>query len=116
MLREERAKGLSYDSTADLLVVTTGSDGAGSGSDKPFGHPKSVPLQLLLDAAGHLVGIDLGGEGMSRLVVMLGAHENVADTRNVVGMVHLGDDGLPSAIVISNARRVARAAEKNPYL
>lgn len=119
MLREERATGISYDSAADLLTVVVFVDaGAVEGKATQAGqsHPKSAAVVLLLDAKGHLVGVDLGGEGMSRHVVMLGAHEDVAEQRNVTAMVHFADNGSPSAIVISNARRVARAAEKNPYL
>ncbi len=36
--------------------------------------------QLLLDAAGRLVGVDLGGAGFSRVAVMIGAHEDVDST------------------------------------
>ena len=38
--------------------------------------------QLLLDASGKLVGIDLGGAGFDRVAIMIGAHEAVAQTRN----------------------------------
>jgi len=34
--------------------------------------------QLLLDASGKLVGIDLGGAGFDRVAIMIGAHETVA--------------------------------------
>jgi hypothetical protein len=36
---------------------------------------------LLLDDRGRLVGVDLGGPGLERVAVMLGAHEDVASTR-----------------------------------
>ncbi len=38
--------------------------------------------QLLLDASGKLVGVDLGGAGFDRVAIMIGAHESVAQTRN----------------------------------
>lgn len=37
--------------------------------------------QLLLDARGKLVGVDLGGSGFERVAIMIGAHESVAQTR-----------------------------------
>jgi hypothetical protein len=36
--------------------------------------------QLLLDARGKLVGVDLGGDGFDRVAIMIGAHESVAKT------------------------------------
>lgn len=120
MLREERPKGLSYDSTGDLLTVDLAGDlagdFAGDSARSAKSHPKSVRVTLLLDAAGHLVGVDLGGDGAQRLVVMLGRHEDVSETREVTAMVHFDGSSAPSAIVISNARRVALANEKNPYI
>jgi hypothetical protein len=112
VLREERATGLRYDSAADLLTVDLVADYA----DGAKSHPKSAHVVLLLDARGHLVGVDLGGDAATRLVVMLGKHEDVAETRAVTAMVHFGTANAPSAIAISNARRVARANEKNPYV
>ncbi len=43
--------------------------------------PAVGSAQLLLDAQGRLVGVDLGGEGFGRVVVMLGPHEAVASQR-----------------------------------
>ena len=40
--------------------------------------PKVGDAQVLLDAAGKLVGIDLGGSGFDRVAIMIGAHESVA--------------------------------------
>jgi hypothetical protein len=40
--------------------------------------PAIGSAQVLLDAHGKLVGVDLGGDGFGRVVVMLGAHEDVA--------------------------------------
>jgi len=40
--------------------------------------PKVGDAQVLLDAAGKLVGVDLGGAGFDRVAIMVGAHESVA--------------------------------------
>ena len=40
--------------------------------------PKVGDAQVLLDASGKLVGIDLGGGGFDRVAIMIGAHESVA--------------------------------------
>lgn len=40
--------------------------------------PKIGDAQVLLDAAGKLVGVDLGGAGFDRVAIMVGAHESVA--------------------------------------
>lgn len=42
--------------------------------------PKTGAVQVLLDSAGKLVGIDLGGSGFDRVAIMIGAHESVART------------------------------------
>ena len=44
--------------------------------------PKIGDAQLLLDASGKLVGVDLGGGGFDRVAIMLGAHESVARTES----------------------------------
>jgi hypothetical protein len=46
--------------------------------------------QLLLDARGKLVGVDLGGEGFGRVVVMIGANEDVAEQRPAKVVVAAG--------------------------
>jgi hypothetical protein len=43
--------------------------------------PAVGTAQLLLDADGKLVGVDLGGPGFSRVAIMIGAHEDVAAQR-----------------------------------
>jgi hypothetical protein len=116
VLREERAKGLTYDSQADVLTVDLAVKLERDPAQAAKSHPKSARVTLLLDARGHLVGVDMGGDGPSRLIVMLGKHEDVSETREVTAMVHFESSGAPGAIAISNARRVALANEKNPYL
>jgi hypothetical protein len=116
VLREERPKGLSYDSIGDLLTIDMQGNLPRDSPQTGKSHPKSAKVTLLLDSGGHLVGVDLGGDGARRLVVMLGRHEDVSETREVSAMVHFDGSDAPCAIVISNARRVALANEKNPYI
>jgi len=40
--------------------------------------PKIGDAQVLLDASGKLVGVDLGGAGFDRVAIMIGAHESVS--------------------------------------
>jgi hypothetical protein len=40
--------------------------------------PKVGDVQVLLDAEGKLVGVDLGGAGFDRVAIMVGSHESVA--------------------------------------
>jgi hypothetical protein len=87
MLNERRAK-VSQDKTSGIsrLDVEDAGPAAGDALD--------TPVTLLLDAHGELVGVDLGGEGLERMVVMVGAHENVAVTREAtVGLVRDADGG-----------------------
>jgi hypothetical protein len=55
------------------------------GQDCVIGFEGDAPAigspQLLLDARGKLVGVDLGGAGFGRVAIMIGAHEDVASTR-----------------------------------
>jgi len=69
--------------------------------------PSAAQAVLLLDAAGHLVGVDLGGEGFGRTVVMLGPHEAVASQRGSTVVVRPGELRVPAA---------AARALPNPYL
>lgn len=65
--------------------------------------------KLLLDAQGFLVGVDLGEEP-SRVVLMLGRHEDVDRTVDVKVQVVLG-----SNVRIASAKGAVRADEPNPY-
>jgi len=56
------------------------------GGDAPsVGH-----AALLLDDRGRLVGVDLGGGGLDRVAVMIGAHEDVASQRDANVSVDIG--------------------------
>jgi hypothetical protein len=66
----------------------------------------------LLDAASHLVGIDLAPDSQDRLVVMLGPHEAVARTESA--RVHVEAGGGSTKIQGHAAKLVALGA--NPYV
>ncbi len=61
--------------------------------------PNVARASLLLDSAGHLVGVDLGGEGFGRTVVMLGPHEAVDSQRDSTVQVGVGELRLPASAV-----------------
>lgn len=52
--------------------------------------PPVGQASLLLDASDHLVGVDLGGPGFSRVAVMIGAHEDVASQKHALVSVEPG--------------------------
>jgi hypothetical protein len=105
MLPERRATGLAFDPEADTLRIDAeGAQGAAS----------ERSAQLLLDARGFLVGVDVEGPPRpgGRVVVMLGPHEAVE--RVVPARVLVHGDG--AQVVVRGARRAVRGHEKNPYL
>jgi hypothetical protein len=106
MLNEHTARALVYDATSNVARLETGRIGKGR---------KTLAGQLLLDRHGFLVGVDLGGEGLSRTVVMLGPHENVDRTRAARVVVTYDADGDPAEVEVTDARAAIRAEDKNPY-
>jgi hypothetical protein len=111
MLNESRAHALRYDEATDEARIDV-ADAGGA----PAGSPRTISGQLLLDANGFLVGVDLGGEGLARAVVMLGRHEDVASAEPA-GLVVRGDaSGATVEVRIKGAKAAIRAGEKNPYL
>jgi hypothetical protein len=111
MIREERAQSVVYDMQADVarIVVQASPNGAAK---------EQRDVDLLLDAKGYLVGVDLGGEGFKRKVVMLGPHESVASTRSArIAIAYVVDQPEEIAeLVLDGARAAIRAHEKNPYV
>lgn len=107
MFQDVRGVALSYDPAADIARLVVGGGGT---------TVRRVGGQLLLDAQGFLVGIDLGGEGFERTVVMLGPHEKV--DRTVPADVEVAYDagGQPAEVRIAGARGAVRGGEKNPYV
>lgn len=68
--------------------------------------------RLLLDAKGHLVGLDVAPDSDHRLVVMLGPHESVANVAEA--RVHVEGGGRKVTLQGSAAKLVAGGA--NPYV
>ena len=99
MLSERRAR-IVYDTGADVARLEV--EGAG----EVKASPSEAADSLLLDRQGALVGVDLGGDGLSRMVVMVGAHEDVAMTKEAVVLLATDARGEPLEIRIANARKV----------
>ncbi len=105
MLPEHRATSYAHDPalTKVLVVSDQGPRPSLSGD---------VPAKLLLDAANHLVGVDLVPSTPERLVVMLGPHESVA--RVVDATVHVEGAGRTLTITGHAAKEIAAGA--SPYV
>ncbi len=111
MLREERATKAVYDAAKDTLVLEIG---PAAGGKTVGGTAVPASLNVLVDAEGHLVGIDLGEEP-SRFVVMVGHHEDVAEQRAARGEIVFAN-GVPSVVTLFAASKVVRSDERNPRL
>jgi hypothetical protein len=105
MLPEQRATSYAHDPALHTVLVHV----AGGARPNLNG---DVPARLLLDAASHLVGIDVAPDSPDRLVVMLGAHETVARTEQAT--VHVENAGRKITLHGSAAKMVAPGA--NPYV
>ncbi|HVH47214.1 MAG TPA: hypothetical protein VM925_32975 [Labilithrix sp.] len=104
MLPEQRASSYANDpSTATVVIVTE--------ATRPRLHGE-LPARLLLDAASHVVGIDVVPDSPERVIVMLGPHEKVARTEEV--RVHIDHGGSSFRLQGHAARLVASGA--NPYV
>src|ERR1700722_16728276 len=114
MLNDRHARLLRYDPATDEARIEV-SD-AGSGPALGAGKTRTIEGQLLLDAQGYLVGVDLGGEGLARAVVMLGPHEKVEETKPVTIVVHADASGGAAELVTAGAKAALRGGEKNPYV
>jgi hypothetical protein len=109
MLNDLGVRALSYDAATDEARLEVEEAG------EPSGAESTVEGQLLLDAAGFLVGVDLGGEGLARAVAMLGPHEKVDRTLPAKLAVRADASGRRALIVIRGAKAAIRGAEKSPY-
>jgi hypothetical protein len=105
MLDEREALSLVYDAATDVLTIRFAHDDARVAGARD--------ATLLLDAAGYLVGLDLGDARGIRPIVMLGPHEKVE--RPVDAKVAVVAAGSAYAVRIEHAARAVRANEKNPY-
>lgn len=100
MFRDFPVRSAHYDRKDDSFVVTCA---------EAFPRAGSHEAHLLLDVRGHLVGIDFGGEGLNRLVVMLGPHEAVARTASA----KVSADA--ETVRVRKARSMLPVDELNPY-
>lgn len=104
MLPEQPASSYAHDpSTATVVIVTE--------ATRPHLHG-DLPARLLLDAASHVVGLDVVPDSPQRLVVMLGPHEKVSRTAEV--RVHIEHGGGSFRLQGQAAKLVAPGA--NPYV
>jgi hypothetical protein len=108
VLNERRASGVLYDSVTDVSRVFVA---------QPPGTVRThtVAADLLLDAQGFLVGVDLEPGASTRTIVMLGQHENVA--RKAAARVGVCTDasGGVFEVRIAGARATIRGDQKNPH-
>lgn len=105
MLPEQRATSYANDpASAKVLVVSNEGPRPGLHGD--------VAARLLLDAANHLVGVDIVPSTPERLVVMLGPHESVS--RVVDASVHVEGGGRTVTIHGHAAKEIAPGA--SPYV
>lgn len=100
-----------HDAAKDTLVLEIG---PASGDETKGGSAVPAELNVLTDAEGRLVGIDLGQEP-SRFVVMLGRHEEVAGQRAARGEV-VFTNGVPAVVTLFAASKVVRTGEQKPRL
>ena len=109
MLTDARARAYRYDSVTDTATLAVR-------DPDPGARTATATAMLLLDGAGHLVGVDLGGEGPGRVVVLLGRHEDVASTRSARVTVTRCHGGAIARVVVADAKHAYRAADPNPYV
>jgi hypothetical protein len=108
VLNERRAQGVLYDSVVDVNRVLV---------DQPPGtiRTRTVAADLLLDAQGFLVGVDVEPGAPARSVVMIGPHERVDRKLSVRVGVCTDASGGVFEIRVANARAAIRGDVKNPY-
>ena len=108
MLNERRATGVLYDAVTDVSRVFI---------EQPPGTVRThtVAADLLLDAQGFLVGVDVEPGAPTRAIVMLGQHESVARTVATRVGVCTDASGDVFEVRVAGARAAIRGDQKNPY-
>ena len=104
MLPEQRASSYANDPSSATVVSVAPPTGAALSGEHP--------ARLLLDAASHIVGVDVAPDSPQRVVVMLGPHESVARAEDV--RVTIEGGGGTVRIQGSAAKLVTAGA--NPYV
>jgi hypothetical protein len=104
MLPEQHATSYANDPSTSTVVIV-------SEATRPALHG-DLPARLLLDAASHVVGVDVAPDSPERIVVMLGPHEKVTRTEEV--QVHVEGGGGTVRLQGHAAKLVAHGA--NPYV
>ncbi|MCL2723061.1 MAG: hypothetical protein FWD69_01365 [Polyangiaceae bacterium] len=106
MLSEQYATSYSHDPAQHMVIVVceTGPRTRLRGE---------LPARLLLDAAEHLVGVDVAPDSPDRLVMMLGAHENVA---HVVDDVRVYVDNGGRTVMLHGTFASMVAPGASPYV
>jgi hypothetical protein len=109
VLNERQGTGLLYDSVTDVTRVFVAT---------PPGTVRThtVAADLLLDAEGFLVGIDIDPDAPTRAVVMVGPHERVASRVPMRVGVCSDAGGDVFEVRIGGAGAAVRGDQKNPYL
>lgn len=105
MLPEQRATSYAHDAALTKVMIVCNE------GPRPSLHG-DVPARLLLDGAGHLVGLDIVPDTQDRLVVMLGPHESVS--RVLDASVHVEGGGRTLTIHGHAAKEIAPGA--SPYV
>jgi hypothetical protein len=104
MLPEQRATSYANDPSSSTVMIV-------SAPTRPKLHG-DLPARLLLDAASHVVGVDVAPDSPERVVVMLGPHEKVARAEDV--RVHVEGGGGMVRLSGHAAKLVTPGA--NPYV
>lgn len=104
MLPEQRATSYANDPASSTVIIVTE-------ATRPTLHGE-LTARLLLDAASHVVGLDVAPDTPERVVVMLGPHEKVTRAEDVRVQVESG--GGTIRVQGHAAKLVAPGA--NPYV
>jgi hypothetical protein len=109
VLKELGATGVFYDPPTDVSRVLVA---------QPPGTVRThtVAANLLLDAQGFLVGVDVEPEAATRTIVMVGPHERVARTVATRVGVCTGSTGEVFEVRIARARVAIQGDQKSPYI
>jgi hypothetical protein len=108
VLNERKATSFYYDRGGDIARILVVPPPATV-------RTRTLAADLLLDAEGFLVGVDVDPKHPARVIVMLGRHENIV--RKVSARLGVSGDsnGTVCEIRIADAKNLIRAHEKNPY-